>query len=93
MRGRGFKEAVKDISSLTGSTTVLPGTGYVLSTRIPWNLIDPSFVPRPRRTIRFAMQIVNGDWLSDEGAGGVDFNHGSDTGNPDSWGFAMLVDE
>jgi hypothetical protein len=91
MRGRGYKESVADVRAMTGSTEVLPGTGYVLNARIPWAFIDPSFVPRPRRAIRFAMQTVNGDLLTDEGAGGVDFNHGSDAGNPDAWGFGLLV--
>jgi dienelactone hydrolase len=91
IRGRGYKESIADVSAMTGSVTVLPDAGYVLSTRIPWSFIDKSFAPRSRRTIRFAMQVVNGDLLSDEGAGGVDFNHGSDAGNPDVWGFGMLV--
>ncbi|HVF09970.1 MAG TPA: alpha/beta fold hydrolase, partial [Abditibacteriaceae bacterium] len=93
VRGRGYKEAVADVSPMTGSVKVLPGAGYVLISRVPWAFIDKSFVPRPRRTIRFALQIVNGDVLTDEGAGGVDFNRGSDPGNPDAWGLARLVGE
>jgi len=93
MRGRGYKESIADVRAMTGAMAVLPDAGYVLTARVPWSFIDQSFAPQHRRTIRFAMQIVNGDLLTDEGAGGVDFNHGSDAGNPDAWGFGMLVDE
>ncbi|MBV9865674.1 MAG: acetylxylan esterase [Abitibacteriaceae bacterium] len=89
---RGMEEAsvVKDVAPVNSKVTVQKGENYTLVARVPWNYIDPNFTPTAGRSIRFALLANQGDILTSEWVGGIDFNGGLNVYYPETWGLATL---
>ena len=92
VRGKNLGTPARGAGAVTGTVAKQDGAGYTLTLRIPWRFMDSTLAPRAGRTIRFGLQTVYGDLLTDNAAGAANFNNGHLVSDPESWGQATLVE-